>query len=414
MVDGRSAHGGTTDDGIEGGATNDGTGSGVRNREEIDSDTLAALEAAIDRYESVQARIDDLGEDEVERGAEAYRRARKLLENNDERAVGTGREAFAAYVQFEAQFDALVDGLADDLTERAAFEAAYEAIDKRRLYDEDFEAAKAALDPAARYVTLLDDREAAESDLHEARKAAVDRLDELSDEVDRHEHLLELASVDLDAPVDRIRDPIETYNRAVEAAFADYLSTASAREVFALLERSRLYPLVDFDRPPADLREFVETNPAGESAIPRLLEYAEYSRSKLAHHVDDPDALKRQVATQRTYLQRLDAAPLSISWPPAPADELRFRVRERRPLVVRLAGGPIDVDVNPVAALRDVADLARDPEYDRLQTAATARTELTGRERERIEAGQVTADLEALRAERGALQDALETADAVG
>ncbi|WP_049907178.1 DUF7118 family protein [Halovivax asiaticus] len=380
---------------------------------EIDSDALAQLEAAIDRVESVQHRIDDIGADEVERGAEAYRRARKLLENNDERAVGTGREAFAAYVQFEAQFDDLVDGLDDDLVERAAFEDAYEAIDKRRLYDEDFEAAKAALDPAERYVSLLDEREAATSDLHEARKAARRRIDTLDAEIARHDRLVELASVDLDVPVDRIRDPIETYNRAVEAAVDAYLSTASAREVFAFLERSRLYPLVDFERPPADLRDFVESNPAGESTVSQLLEYAAYSRSKLAHHVDDPDELKRQVATQRTYLQRLDAEPLTIPWPPAPAETLRFQVRERRPLVTRLADTVIDVETDPVVALQAVGDLVHDPAYDRLQTAATARTELSERERERIEAGQVAADLEALRAERAALQDALESADDV-
>ncbi|WP_254864479.1 DUF7118 family protein [Halovivax gelatinilyticus] len=365
-------------------------------------DPLTRLDSATRERERVDERIDDLGgEDDVERGADAYRQASKLLDHYDDRATGTGRENFAAYVQLEGQFATLVENLPDDLVHRDAFEDAWEAIDKRRLSEDDFERARAALEPAATYVEILDDREAAETELREARKAATRRIDEIEDELDRLERLRDLATVDLDAPVERIRDPISSYNEAVTAAFDDYLSSASAREVFDFLDRTRWYPLVDFTLPPDDLRQFVASSPDGESTIPELLEYAEYSRSKLAHVVDDADRLKRRVATQQTYLKRLDGEPLTLPWPPAPAAELRFQTRERRPLVERVA------DADLVSRLREIRSLADDPEYDRLQTAATARAELTADERARVADGSLEADVEALTDERERLESAL-------
>ncbi len=370
--------------------------------------TLDRLEDAIARRERVDGRIDALGgEDDVERGAEAYRQAEKLLDHYADRATGTGRENFAAYVQLEGQFGQLVENLPEDLVNRDAFEDAWETIDKRRLSAEDFERASDALEPAHQYVERLDEREAARTELREARKAATSRIEAIDDEIDRLERLQELASVDLDAPVDRIREPIAAYNESIEDAFATYRSSASAREVFDFLDRTRWYPLVPFERPPADLREFVASNPAGESTIPKLLEYAEYSRSKLAHHVDDADELKRQVATQRTYLDRLDAEPLTLSWPPTPAAQLRYAIRERRPLVARIADD-VTTDDDPVALLRTVRTLTRDPDYDRLQTAATARADLTANERSRLADGRIEVDLEALRREREQLRTTLE------
>ncbi|WP_255192807.1 DUF7118 family protein [Natronobeatus ordinarius] len=366
---------------------------------------VARLERARERLAALEAEIDDHGEQTVEAAAQAYRNAAKLLDDYVDRATGTGRENFAAYVQLEGQFAALVDGLPDDLYRRDAFEAALDAIDKRRLSEDDFERAEAALEPAEAFSRLLADREAAREELEEARKAARLRLRELEAEIADRERTLELATVDLDAPVERLREPIEAYNDAVREAVTDYVASASAREVFALLERSRLYPLVEFERPPEDLRAYVSESPAGESTIPELLEYADYSRSKLDHLVEDADALKRNVATRRTYLTGIDAEPLTIPWPPADAATLRFQVRERRPFVARVA----DEDV--IAILRTIQELTYDPDYDRLQTAAVAIDQLSEDERERLADGRLEDELESLRRERTAIGAALEQDD---
>ena len=372
-----------------------------------DQTPLEALEAARDRLETVDSRIADHDEETVETVATAYRNATDLLEDYVDRATGTGKENFQAYIELEGKFDGLVSGLSEDLPEYQSFEDALEAIDKRRLSESDFERARDALEPAAKYAAMLDEREAAREGLAEARKAANRRLRTLDDEIDDRERLLELGDADLDAPVERLREPIEDYNEAIREAFREYRLEASAREVFALVERSQWYPFVDYERPPDELATYVRENPAGEYTIPELLEYADYSRSKLSHYVDSADELKRNVATQQTYLEGIDAEPLTIDWPPEPAGALRARTREYRPFVARVA------DEGVVAALREVRLLAAGPDYDRLQTAAQAVDRLTSAERERLADGRVAEELETLRAERERLADALAVDDPV-
>ncbi len=369
---------------------------------DADPPALDRLESARERLADAEAAIDEQGGDAVSDAASAYRDARDLLESYVDRATGTGRENFKAYVELEGKFASLVESLPDNLTDRAAFENALEAIDKRRLSESDFERAHDALEPARRYDELLQERQAAREAVADARKAASKRIRSIDDEIDNRERLLELADADLDAPVEELREPIERYNDAICAAFVDYRQSASAREVFALLDRSRWYPFVGYEQPPEDLRKFVENDPAGEYTIPELLEYADYSRSKLSHYVDDADELKRKVATQQTYLDGIDAGPLTIEWPPGPAPVLRRRTRELRPFVDRVA------DEETVVALRQVRQWTRDPAYDRLQTAAQAVEQLTPEERERLRDGRIEDELESLRAEQAALENALD------
>ncbi|MFA9427555.1 hypothetical protein [Natronorubrum sp. A-ect3] len=374
-----------------------------------DQTPLETLERARERFEQAESRVEAHGGGAVTDAAEAYRNATELLESYVDRATGTGRENFKAYVELEGKFDSLVTNLPDDLKGREAFDDALEAIDKRRLSESDFERAHDALEPAAQYAELLDERETAREAVANARTAAAKRRRELDDEIADRERLLELATADLDAPVEALREPIEAYNDAIETAFEEFRLEASAREVFSLVERSRWYPFVPYEQPPTELADYVQDDPAGEYTIPELLEYANYSHSKLSHYVESADELKRRVATQQTYLDGIDAEPLTISWPPGEAGVLRRKIREIRPFVARVA----DEDV--VAQLRSLRRLTTDPEfdYDRLQTAAQAVVQLTPDERERLADGQIADELEALRDEREALEDALEVDDPV-
>lgn len=367
-----------------------------------DRTPLERLEAARERFAQARREIEDHGGAAVVDAAEAYRDTTDLLDAYVDRATGTGRENFQAYLELEGKFDSLVDGLSDDLKGREAFEDALDVLDKRRLSESDFERAHEVLAPARQYAELLEERDAAREELVEARKTAGRRVREIDDAIDERERLLELATADLGAPVERLREPIERYDEAIRTAFREYRLEASAREVFSLLERSRWYPFVGYERPPDDLKQFVFERPAGEYTIPELLEYAGYSRSKLDHYVEDADELKRTVATQQTYLEGIDGEPLTIGWPPGPAGVLRCQSREYQPFVARVA------DEETVAALRDVRTLTYDSEYDRLQTAAQAVDQLAPEERERLRDGRVEDELESLRAERERLEDALE------
>ena len=339
----------------------------------------AELRERYDDLARLESRIADLGEERVEAAADAYRRAHRVLDQYEDDAVGTGD--FGSYVQFEGAFANAVD--VDDVPAADAFAAADEAVDKRRLSESDFAAAREALEPAGDSVELLSDRDDAVDAYRRARKAATDARGALADRLAELRAVADMADADLDADVSRLRGPIEGYNDAVREAFHEFYRSASARDVLDFLERADATPFVDADVPPADLREYVDDHAAGEESIPTLLEYADYSNSKLEHYVDDVGALRTAVAVHRTFLDRIDAGPLTLEWPPAPGDELAYEIDELIPLVSRIA------DEGTVADLRSIRDLARSGEYERLRRAAVVRDALDDAELALLETGEI-------------------------
>ena len=343
-------------------------------------EAAAELRERYDELRGIESRITDLGEDRVEAAADAYRRAHRVLDQYEDDAVGSGD--FKSYVQFEGAF-ANATNVADDALAATAFAAADDAVDKRRLSGSDFAAARDALEPAEEYVDLLTQRDEAGENYRAARKAARDARDDLADRLAELHDVADMADADLDADVDRLRDPVEGYNESVLEAFRSFYRSASARDVLDFVERADDTPFVDIDLPPPDLREYVDEYAAGEEPLPTLLEYADYSNSKLDHYVDDAGALRTAVAVHKTYLDRIDGAPLTIDWPPAPGDELAYEIDELIPLVSRIA------DDETVATLRSVRDLARSDEYERLRRAAEVHSALDGPELALLESGAI-------------------------
>ncbi|MEF8773099.1 MAG: hypothetical protein V5A23_01670 [Halobacteriales archaeon] len=362
--------------------------------------SIERLRGAADRLEEAERRVETAGEDDLRTVAKVVEDVETLLARYEERATGTGD--FQAFVEFEEKVANLVEGLPGDLPEREAFEDAGDHLDQRRLKDAHFERAREALAPARDLAARLDERRDARDAYREARRAATERRRRLDAEIEDLERVRRLGEADLSAPTGRLREPIETYDDAVADAFDQFKREASAREVLALVERTREYPLVTYRQPPEDLLAFVRDHPAGAETIPDLLEYADYSRSKLSHYVEDPDALKRAVATQQTYLRRLDAEPLTVGWPPPDAPTLRARTREYESVVHRFAGEDV------TAALRTVRRLPVETDYERLREAAVAAAELDDDEKRLVERGELEARLADLRERRDELAAALE------
>jgi hypothetical protein len=363
-------------------------------------DAVADLERAATRLEDAEDAVAEYGEERLRTLADAVQRFERALASNEDAATGTGD--FRAYVQFQETVAELVEELDDDVPERAAFEAAEECVDARRLKERHFERAREALAPARELAERLDERADAARAYERARRAARERREAVAEELRRLERVQELGDAPLDAPVENLRDPVERYDEAVRAAFRTFRADAPAREVLGWVERARWYPLVEYRTPPSELLEYVRERPAGEESVDDLLEYAGYSRSKLDHYVDDAVALKRAVATRETYLERLDAEPLTVGWPPPPAGELRAWAGEAESMARAFA------DEETLAALRAVRRLPERTEYDRLRTAAVARAELTDEQRRRLQEGAVADDVAALREERAAIETALE------
>ena len=378
-------------------------GDGVEARIAEADDRIEALRAARDRLAAADSEIESVGEAAVVDAADAHRKAIQLLDRYEGSATGTGD--FQAYVEFQDKFLGLVEGRDDDAPASEAFAAAGERLDKRRLSESDFDAAREDLRPAGEYVDLLERREdAAEAVDRAKREARVCRRD-LDDEIDERAAWLAVGEADLDAPVEDLTDPIEAYNRAVREAFESFRSSASIAEVVDFLDRAESFPLVGFRPPPRDIREFAAESPDADEPIPTLLEYADYTGSKLDHYAEDPGLLQTTVAVHRTYLERLSGDPLTVSLPPLPADELRFRARELVSLVGRIA------DEGTVARLRTVRELTRRDDYRTLRRAARAHEELDADELAAVRSGAAAAELERLRDARDRLAAAIEGGD---
>ncbi len=313
-------------------------------------------------------------------------------------------------------------------------------LDKRRLNESDFEFAREEIDAAAEAVSLLEERDDARAAYREARSDAKTRLDDRRDEADRLRDLKQLADVDFDVSLDPLQDRIEAYNTAVRTAFERFRTERSARTLFDLLTDAADRPLVGVDRPPQDLVEYVHSKSAGTEPLSDIVEYADYSPSKLEHYVDDPGALRTSVAVHQTYLDRLDAEPFCVDWPPAEAATLRARLDELAPLTRRLdsvfaddtAASDVDTDSEAEAddtadaaetvntadaadiaaagestttendpnrieiARRDLARFTRQEAYDRLREIAVATATLSDDEFERVASGAVEDDLAAV------------------
>lgn len=365
------------------------------------NEAIAALRRADDELADARQAVEEVGAASIEAVAEARDDLTSLFARYESRATGTGD--FPAFVEFQEKLSTLVEDLPEDLPERETFEDIEELLDKRRLSEVDFDRARDALAPVEAVVARRERHRDALRSYREARRRVRRELSTVEERIADLQRVAELGAADLDAPVEDLRDPLEAYNDAVREAFTEFKADSSAREVLDFVETTRSFPLVPFRQPPEDLRSYVAETDAGERSIPELLELADYSTAKLSHHVADPRQLKRRVATNRTYLERLDADPLTLDWPPESAASLQWRIEELIAVCNRFAPN------GPVERLRELRGRAREgDEYERLRTAARAREELTPDERDRLASGAVEEGLEDARAARERLEAVLE------
>jgi len=360
---------------------------------------VAELRAAETALDAAEERVADFGEAELEGLADAHDEFTRLLARYEEPATGDGD--FQTFIEFQSEIADFVERLPEDLLLRETFEECDELLQQRRLTEGDFAQVRANLEPVADLAGRLDERRDARKRYRAARNRVEHRRREVRERIDDLERVRRLGDADLDAPTERLREPIAAYNEQVSEAVEAFRREESARAVLDLVRASRQFPVAGLEAPPEDLVEYVETSTAGTEPIPTLLDYAEYSRSKLDHYVADPGALKAAVRPHTTYLRRLDAEPLTVDWPPPTATALEFSCREAERVVARFAPDVVE-------ALRAVRRLPRATDYERLREAAVAEAELAADQRRRLKAGEVAAELESLRAEREGLSAALD------
>lgn len=355
-------------------------------KDDVD-DIIARLERARADRDAAAAGLEPHDDAAVDRLQDAYVKAVGLLDSYEDKATESGD--FSGYVEFRNEFTSFLSGLSDDLPHRSDFEDAGDRVDKRRLSSSDFDAARAELATVAGLVEALEDKRQWESEISELRRTLTRKRTALEDERDR---LKELASVDptvAEADIEELRDPIDRFNDAITADHREFLRNASIRSVFETYDRIARFPLVDIDEPPEDLVAFFEDHPVGEESVGRVRELLSYSRSKLAHYVEDAGHFLGEVKPYAGYLDGLSPDPFTIDWVPPEGDTFEWALGERRRAVDRFASD------DTMAILRELEEIVRDrPRYERLRDSAIYRDSLEEADLELVRSGDVADQLE--------------------
>ncbi|MFB6163061.1 MAG: hypothetical protein ABEJ86_06465 [Halococcoides sp.] len=362
---------------------------------------IASLDRSVEDLRDARERIRSADGD-LQALAEATEDLDAMLDRYEDTAFGDGD--FEAYLAFQEELASFVSDLDDDLPERAAFESIDERLHQRRLTDDDLADARKTLAEIADRVTVLEERSAAIDRVRRRRWAIERAVEDLRGRIETCETLLAHSDADLSADVTALARPVADYNRRIEADFETFRRTATVRRLLEWLQGVRWYPLVAYRPPPEDLIQYVDSNPVGTESLAQLRQYAEYSRSKLDHYVEDADTFKRSVATHRGYLRRIDADPLTIEWPPPPAGELRYRTRELIAVIDEFATEAT------LGALQRVRGLAFEADYSRRREAAVARSALDPVDRRRLQWGLVDRERVAADRARERLQASLREA----
>jgi len=211
-------------------------------------DPVAELEAAAERLERLEADP-PVDPDDVDTVANAYESVVRVLDRWEERA--TDWDDFEGYVEFRDDLSETMSSIPEDVPEGDAFLEADGHVKtggvSTSLTTEDFDVAREALAPAREYADYRDDLEAARRRYRRACRAAEDRHRALEGRIEDLERLRRLGEADLEAPVERLRDPVERYDEAVGEAFEEFRREAPAREFLDLVETAAGCPLVDVD-----------------------------------------------------------------------------------------------------------------------------------------------------------------------
>lgn len=369
--------------------------------EQIDTDYADELEAAFQRVEETETRVEQFGQDALEELADAYERFVGLLDRYEDQVVGDAGD-YETNIQFQGEIAELTSDISSDMLLYETFEECDEHLQQRYFNQHHFDHVREQLEPVGDMVQRLYDYEKALEEYRSLRRELDYEIRDLEKRIQELERLSRLGTADLEAPTERLRDPIETYNDAVADAFQEFQKEATARELIQFLAAMEDYPLVPFETPPTDLQQYLESEPPGTEQVSTLLEYAQYSTSKLEHYVDDPDRLKHVIGGRKTFLSGLDAQPLQIQWPPPSATELTYRCQELTAAVNRFAPKVVE-------QLRTVEALPRETDYERLRTSVLAQEDLSQEERAEIQAGAVEEKLEEARQRLDELQDVYES-----
>lgn len=254
-----------------------------------------------------------------------------------------------------------------------------------------------ALEPLEEIAGLRDERNRVEKEIRRQKKARRKKRRELEE---RARRLRSLRDTRLDPGAEEyihsIQERLDRVNERIVGVLDALVSNAPTREVIRLLGDVGIRPELGLPRAPdkSGLMGFLGSHPVGNEPIYRVLEYADYSDSRLSHYVDRPREFKDAMSANLAYLEKItDIRRLAPKLQVEPGGMLARRLSALTSLVSR-AGSLVEKDTSGlVQELREMRREVLSGEYARHFSSYRRIQRLSQEERRLVEAGAVEDEL---------------------
>ncbi|PSQ63555.1 MAG: hypothetical protein BRD21_02270, partial [Halobacteriales archaeon SW_8_66_22] len=174
----------------------------------VESGPVAELDQREQRLERAEERVAEFGEEKLQRLAGVYHEFVGVLDRYEDQVTDDGGDV-QTNIEFQSQIAEVSKQLSDDLLLSETFQECDEYLQQKWFSESDFEHVYEQLDPVSDLVGRLEERDAALEAYRETRRDVRYRIRELDEEINELERLSRLGNADLDAPTERLREPVD-------------------------------------------------------------------------------------------------------------------------------------------------------------------------------------------------------------
>lgn len=322
---------------------------------------MADVSERIQELKRARQRIEDIGLEKAKKTHDFYSELSETMEEYREDAVGTGD--FETYVEFQGILDDLLQRINNSQNEvyRAEdFERVIDGFEKRVIRESDFRRAESRLADVRELAETIDRVREIEKELRYEKGRLERRKSELESRLKRVGRKIDTAKGVSDIDPSPLISIIESYNSSVETDFEEFYNSAPSIKVARLGEKARDLPLADIKPLDKETVEILRRTGMGQKTVSEVLEYADYSNSKLSHYIERPDEFRRNVS--QTWFKLLSADDFKISVE-TPQNLIKHKVPELIRIVDEFGSE------ETVRRLREIHSVAEKGEYAPMRRA---------------------------------------------
>ncbi|MDY6765077.1 MAG: hypothetical protein SV377_05240 [Halobacteria archaeon] len=322
---------------------------------------MVDVSETIQELKRARQRIEDIGLEKAKKTHDFYSELSETMDEYREDAVGTGD--FETYVEFQGILDDMLERVKknqDEIHRPEDFERVIDDFEKRVIRESDFRHAESTLSDVRELSETIDRINEIEKELRYEKGKLERRKSELESRLKSIKRKIDTAKGVSDIDPSPLVSLIESYNSSVETDFEEFYNNAPAIKVARIGEKARDFPLADIKPLDKETVRILERTGMGRKTVSEVLEYADYSDSKLSHYIDKPEEFRRNVS--QTWFKLLSADDFKIS-----VETPQNLIKHKVPELVRVVG-EFGSD-ETVRKLREIHSIAERGEYAPMRRA---------------------------------------------